>query len=183
MGAAVLADPSLPRRHGRRPAVQVTVSLATLLGLSDEPGDLDGDPIPAAMARRLAADPTGTWRRLVLDPLGRLLDYGRRTYRPPADLRAFVLNRDRTCRFPGCNRPAVLGDIDHHRDWAHGGSTCSDNLGAFCERHHRTKHEAGWRVRLDTDGSTVWTSPTGRRYVRDAETYPGADCDPDPPPF
>jgi hypothetical protein len=77
----------LPREHGMRPTVQVTVALSTLLGLDDQPGDLDGTgPIPASLARRIAADQTGTWRRLVTDPMGRLLDYGRSTYRPPKDL-------------------------------------------------------------------------------------------------
>jgi hypothetical protein len=177
LAAAALADDTLPRRQGQRPAIQVTVSLRTLLGLSDEPADLDGDPIPASMARRLAADPTGTWRRLITDGRGRLLDYGRRTYKPPADLRDLVVNRDRTCRFPGCTRPARRADLDHHRDWALGGTTSQHNLGALCERHHQLKHEAGWRIRIGADGETIWTSPTGHRYVRDAETYPG----PDPP--
>jgi hypothetical protein len=72
-----------PRWHGLRPSVQVSVALSTLLGLDDQPGDLDGHgPIPAVLARRLAADPSGTWRRLVTDPLGRLVDYGRTRYRP-----------------------------------------------------------------------------------------------------
>jgi hypothetical protein len=63
----------LPREHGMRPSVQVTVALSTLLGLDEQPGELDGTgPIPASVARRIAADETGTWRRLVTDELGRL---------------------------------------------------------------------------------------------------------------
>ncbi len=74
----------LPREHGLRPSVQVTVALSTLLGLDEQPGELAGSgPIPAAVARRIAADQTGTWRRLVTDERGRLIDYGRTTYRPP----------------------------------------------------------------------------------------------------
>jgi hypothetical protein len=67
-----------------RPAIPVCVALSTLLGLDQQPGELAGTgPIPASIARRLAADPTGTWRRLVTDELGKLVDYGRTTYRPP----------------------------------------------------------------------------------------------------
>jgi hypothetical protein len=57
----------------------------------------------------LAADESGTWRRLVTDPVtGQLLDYGQDTYRPPKDLAEFVIARDQTCTFPGCERPARL---------------------------------------------------------------------------
>jgi len=86
LGVAALHDPLLPRSQGMRPAIQVTVALSTLLGLDDQPADLDGHgPIPAAVARRLAADPTGTWRRLITEPgTGHLLEYGRTTYRPRA---------------------------------------------------------------------------------------------------
>jgi len=66
------------REHGMRPTVQVTVSLETLAGASEAPGELAGfGPIPAFLARHIAADPTGTWRRLLTDPTGRLLEYGR----------------------------------------------------------------------------------------------------------
>ncbi|HSP38324.1 MAG TPA: hypothetical protein VLR26_11280, partial [Frankiaceae bacterium] len=53
--------------------INVTVSLETLLGLSELPGDLDGAPIPASVARELAAD--GRWRRWIVEAsTGRLLD-------------------------------------------------------------------------------------------------------------
>src|SRR2546430_1219316 len=33
---------ALPRQRGLRPAIQVTVALSTLLGLDQQPGELDG---------------------------------------------------------------------------------------------------------------------------------------------
>ncbi|GIG19653.1 hypothetical protein Cch01nite_03770 [Cellulomonas chitinilytica] len=49
----------LPRRHGRRTAVQLTVAATTLLGVDDAPAELGSfGPIPAAMARELAQDAT-----------------------------------------------------------------------------------------------------------------------------
>jgi len=103
-----------PCRCGQRPAVLVTVAASTLLGLDGQPGELAGyGPIPAALARAIAADPTGTWRRLVTDPAGRLLDFGRTTYRPPAALADHVRTRDWTCRFPTCNRRAESCELDH----------------------------------------------------------------------
>src|SRR5947209_5753839 len=54
--------------QGRRPAVQVTIAATTLLGLDQHPGEIEGyGPIPAALARAMAFDPTATWRRLLTD--------------------------------------------------------------------------------------------------------------------
>jgi uncharacterized protein DUF222/HNH endonuclease len=162
----VLGDPDLPEQHGQRPAINVTVSLGTLLGCDEQPAVLDGyGPITAALARRIAADPTGTWRRLITDDTGQLLDYGRRTYRPPANLTDHVIARDTTCRFPGCRRPARLCDLDHDQPWDNGGETNSDNISALCPRHHNAKHHAGWQIKHRQDGSHEWSSPTGHRYL------------------
>jgi hypothetical protein len=101
---------TMPRWQGLRPTVNVTVALSTLLGLDEQPGELDGyGPIPASVAVRIATDEDATWRRLITDELGKLVDYGRTTYGPPAELRDFVINRDRTCQFPTCNLPRKRG--------------------------------------------------------------------------
>ena len=164
--ARVLGDPSLPEQHGQRPAIQVTVSIGTLLGCDDKPAHLDGyGVITADMARRLAADESGTWRRLVTDDTGQLLDYGRTTYRPPANLTDHVIARDRTCTFPGCRRAAKLCDLDHAEAWTDGGDTNPANVAAPCARHHNAKHHAGWQVKHRQDGTRTWTSPTGHRYL------------------
>ena len=125
LGAAALHDPHLPRAQGLRPHIQVTVALSTLLGLDEHPADLGGyGAIHAELARRIAADATATWRRLVTDPIGgALLDVGRRTYRPPADLARFVIARDRQCVLPHCHRPADRCDLDHRIRYSDGGAT------------------------------------------------------------
>jgi hypothetical protein len=162
----VLGDPALPERHGQRPAINVTVPISTLLGCDEQPAHLDGyGPITAALARRLAADPTGTWRRLVTDDTGQLLDYARRTHRPPANLTDHVIARDHTCTFPGCRRPARLCHLDHAQPWGNGGETNGANVSALCTRHHNVKHHAGWHVTHRPDGTHEWSSPTRHRYV------------------
>ncbi|HEX5494291.1 MAG TPA: DUF222 domain-containing protein, partial [Mycobacteriales bacterium] len=89
---------------GVRPLVHVTVAASTLTGADDKPAVLDGyGPIPAAYARKIAADPTGAWKRLVTDPVdGSLIEHTRNTYRPPTALDDHIRARDHTCRFPGC---------------------------------------------------------------------------------
>lgn len=165
LARTALDNPELPMQHRRRPHIEVTVDLPTLLGLADNPGELAGyGPISASAARAIAAD--GSWRRLVTDPLtGALLDYGRTTYTPPADLAAFVIARDGTCRFPGCGMQAARCDLDHGLPWEDGGSTDRDNVGPLCRRHHRLKTHSGWELRRNADDSVTWTSPAGGIYT------------------
>ncbi|HEY8302473.1 MAG TPA: HNH endonuclease signature motif containing protein [Jatrophihabitans sp.] len=124
------------------------------------------------MARAVAADPTGTWRRLVTDDVGHLIDYGRTRYRPPATLRAFVVARDRECQFPGCHRQARYCEVDHLVPWADGGTTCAENLICLCARHHHLKHDTEWTVTRLADEVLRWTSTDGHHYYNDPAGYP-----------
>jgi hypothetical protein len=172
--ARVIADPKLPEQQDMRPSVQVTVAASTLLGADNQPGELTGyGPITAEHARRIAADQSGTWRRLLTDPAtGGLLDYGRTIYRPPRDLADFVIARNRTCVFLTCRRAARRCDLDHRQPWRDGGTTCPHNLHPLCRRHHHAKHQAGWAVTHQPDGSYHWTSPTGHHYTVQPAPYP-----------
>ena len=149
--------------HGRPVTVNLTIDLPTLLGLAENPGQLSGyGPIPASVARELAAD--GKWRKFITDPTtGNLLDFGRESYIPPQILRDFLLARDRTCRFPGCSRSGIKGEIDHAIPWEEGGETSPSNLGLLCKRHHQLKTHGGWKLESFADGSCEWTSPLGKK--------------------
>lgn len=164
-----LADPTLPRRQGRRVEVQVVIDLPTLLGMADNPAQLVGyGPVPAQVGRMLAAE--GAWRRLVVDPVrGQLLDYGKHVYRPPQALIDYVITRDRRCRFPGCRTRADSCDIDHVQPaGTPGGITAAANCTALCRRHHRMKTHGGWRLAMHSDSSLTWTAPNGREFRSDA---------------
>jgi hypothetical protein len=162
-----------------RVEVQILVGLPTLLGLSERPGVLAGfGPVPAEIAREWARTAESV-RRLVTDPVdGHLLDFGPRIRTAPARLRAYVVARDQTCTFPGCRVPAHLGDLDHEPPWKPdglGGSTSSANLGVLCRHHHRLKTHTDWVLARQSDGTAVWTSPSGRQHPV-APTHP---LDPD----
>jgi Domain of unknown function (DUF222) len=161
------------------PLVQVTVAATTLLGLDDQPGELAGHgPVPAEVARQLAADPSGTWRRILTDPAtGTIIDVGHRGYRPPPRLARFVAARDGTCRFPGCRQPARRCDLDHVQPWPDG-PTNATNMIALCRHHHRLKHSGRWQVMAARDGTVSWTAPTNRTYI----TTPPPVTDPDNQP-
>ncbi len=155
----------------RRPlTVNVTIDLPTLLGLAENPGQLAGyGPIPASVARELASD--AKWKRFITEPqTGNLLDFGRESYEPPQQLKDFLIARDRTCRFPGCRRSALLSDLDHAESWDSGGSTSPDNIGALCRRHHRLKTHDGWKIESFSDGSCTWTSPLGKQFFTPARS-------------
>jgi hypothetical protein len=170
----------LTRQRRHRPHIQVTVAATTLLGVDDHPGELAGyGPIPAAAARRVAADPDATWRRLLTDPVtGTLLDYGTTVYRPPPVLDRYVVARDQVCVFPGCRQPARRCDLDHGVPYPQG-HTSEANLAPLCRHHHRAKTEGGWTWRRGCDGTITWTAPTGHAYQTD--TPPVLDAEVVPP--
>jgi Domain of unknown function (DUF222) len=195
-------------RPGRRPQIAVLVPYSTLIGIDEHPAELAGyGPLPASVARRIAAD--GTWRRLLTDPAtGQLLDYGTTRYRPPQHLVDHVIMRDQTCCGIACTRPAAACDIDHTIGYPHG-PTADWNLGPPCRPHHNGKTHALWELAQPERGRFQWRSPTGHHYDRpptqigpilhpppaspqaEAKTEPPpagdnartADTDPDPPPF
>jgi hypothetical protein len=161
-----LPQDALPELQGRRPSIQVVVSADTLLGLDDQPGDLAGyGPITAETARRLAADTSGTWRRLLTDPdTGQLLDISSGSYRPSQRLRDFVAARDGVCSFPTCNQPGYRCEYEHITPYGSGGQTCRCNGALACKRHNLCKINTGWAYRYDADGSFTWTDDTGHSY-------------------
>jgi hypothetical protein len=154
--------------HRRPLTVNVTIDLPTLMGLAENPGELAGyGAIPASVAREIASD--ARWKRFITEPVtGNLLDFGRESYEPPQALKDFLIARDRTCRFPGCRRSAILSDLDHAQSWESGGQTSVENLGALCRRHHKLKTHYGWQVESFADGSCMWRSPAGKEYFTPA---------------
>jgi hypothetical protein len=157
---------ALPELQGRRPSIQVVVSADTLLDLDDEPADLAGyGPITAETARRLAADASGTWRRLLTDPdTGQLLDISAGSYRPSQRLRDFVAARDGVCSFPTCNQPGYRSEYEHMTPYGRGGQTCRCNGALACKRHNLCKIDTGWGYSYNCDGSFTWTDDTGHSY-------------------
>lgn len=91
-------------------------------------------------------------------------------YVPSAALQDFVRCRDLTCRWPGCDRPAVECDLDHTIPYADGGPTHASNLKCYCRTHHLVKTFWGWRDEQLSDGTVILTSPAGQTHV----TTPGS---------
>ncbi len=132
-------------RSSARPEIQVVVSLETLLRLAQDPAEVAGlGPIPAEMARELAAD--GRWRAWVTDASGAVVATGTRGYVPSSALARAVRAREQYCRMPGCRTPSLRCDLDHTVAYPAGATTAA-NLGPLCRRHHVLKTHAGWDLK------------------------------------
>ncbi len=159
-----LTGPNAPRAHGRPVTVNIALDLLTFLGLTDHPGEIlgTGAMIPADAVRDLI--PYAALRRIITDPLtGELLDYGRTTYRFPADAAAFVIAKWVMSTGPGSTVPAEQCDIDHAKPWDDDGPTQPANGNPCNRRWHRAKTIGGWSVR-QVNGCWEWRSPLGLTY-------------------
>ncbi|MBK5249797.1 MAG: DUF222 domain-containing protein, partial [Actinomycetales bacterium] len=97
------------------------------------------------------------------------------SYHPSSQLRRLVMERDRTCTFPGCRVPGWRCQVDHIDAFDPACSaweqTVETNLHLLCLHHHQMKTAGWWTVRRDAiTGITEWTSPTRHVY----------SCHPDP---
>ncbi|MEH3066742.1 MAG: DUF222 domain-containing protein [Aeromicrobium erythreum] len=157
--------------------VGVTVSLATLLGVSSEPGvSSDGQHVldPALLAELATAEGT-LFSRLLTDENGGILDVTELGRFPTPPLRRALNLIDGTCDVPGCTRPAIACDIDHqiphdpdpppgqqpgHPPGQQRGPTEAGNLHHRCPPHHGLKTRGALAVSHDEDGNARWHLPT-----------------------
>ena len=137
--------------------IHVLAEQSTLDGSSDAPGYLRGfGVLPAESVRRVAKSAK---LKPITVPTGRP-DPG---YRPSAACTEFVQWRDLTCRWPGCDKPAEMSDIDHTVPWPAGPTHASNNK-CYCRIHHLIKTFGGWCDQQLPDGTIVLTAPTGLVY-------------------
>jgi hypothetical protein len=159
-----VTDPRFPTAHGkRRTETHIVITLDTLLGLREDPGTINGVPVPGPIARELATD-SSVLRRLVTDPVtGHLLDLGRK-YQPSAELTDYLIARDERCRVPHCRIRASACDLDHAIPFDPAGPTSATNMGALCRGDHSPK-TAGYTDITDSsnDGSATYVTVLGQR--------------------
>lgn len=179
---------------------EATPATAGPAATAETPGPAE-TPAPAAPRRALLTNggviPTPLLAQLIgegarIAPLSMPCAEVEPRYRPSAGLARFIRCRDLTCRFPGCDVPAEVCDIDHAVPWP-AGPTHASNLRCLCRKHHLLVTfwvgEHGWRHRQLPDGTIIWTAPTGhtctthpgaRIYFPDTDTDTGTLPPPDP---
>jgi len=165
------ADAFLDRFLGygvqRKVQVHVTISMETLMGLTEDPGLLDGyGPLAADNARELAMH--GPWRGLLLDKYRRAEALSVEKYRPTVNIKEFSkLSAGGVCSAPGCTSP--IQELDHTVPWPIGKTTATQ-LRGYCVWHHHRKH-ANHTVTLNPDGTIHWVTPQGRHYTSQPYQY------------
>jgi len=134
----------------------VTIPLSALMGTLFNAGygttDL-GAILDAGTCRTMACN-----ARLVPVVLGtesQPLDVGRanRTFTPAT--RAAIVHRDRTCTFPGCDRPAPWCHAHHAIPWWVNGRSKLTNGVLLCSRHHHIVHNKGYLPWI-TETEVIW---------------------------
>ena len=174
--AALDAQPD-PHNSGERKSRPITpdMTLGEALAPDPEP-DIPAVRLPAAHLTGGGTIPASMVAELIrngakVQPLHHPADSPPEPgYRPSARLERFIRCRDMTCRFPGCDRPAEFADIDHTIPYPIG-PTHASNLKCLCRKHHLLKtFWPAWRDEQLPDGTIVWTSPSGHKYI----TRPGS---------
>lgn len=149
---------------GELPLVRPTVVIhAQERGLIRGSGGAElehGPVLHPETVRRLVC--TARVQRIVEDPEGEAIGFGRTRRVPSVAQVRQVRYRDGGCVFPGCGTTAFT-EVHHVRFWSRGGTTDLDNLALICSFHHRLVHEHGWW--FTREGPEVaWYRPNGVRY-------------------
>ena len=128
------APQAVERTAASTAVIHVLAEQGTVDGTSDNPGVLRGFGImPAESVRRVAQ-------------VGQAqAGHGPDRHGPGSGVSAvgracteFVQWRDLTCRWPGCDKPAEMSDIDHTVPWPAGPTHASNNK-CYCRIHHLIK--------------------------------------------
>lgn len=150
-----------------QPTMVVHVDGAVLSGEGDGIAETDsGVQLTNDAVERLACHAKVRW---VKEEDGRPVDIGRSGRRVGGALEDLVRFRDRSCRFPGCDRD-WSAQAHHIKHWIRGGPTTLDNLVLLCGTHHRMVHRGRWRIEgrpgaeitfLDRKGRVLGTVSAG----------------------
>ena len=150
--------------------IHVLAEQATVEGSGDNPGYLPKFGIQPADSVRSQCK-TAKLKVMAMP------DEAQLGYRPSTALSTFIRWRDLTCRWPGCDAPVC--DIDHTVPYP-AGPTSRANLKSYCRAHHLVKTFysgiGGWSEQQLSDGTVLFASPTGHRYITEPEggrLFPG----------
>jgi hypothetical protein len=161
---ALCAGPVSSDPEPSRASIVVHTQLETLVGHAGAApnAEIERGPVLAPQTvRRLACD--ASLQVSLDDAHGTPLMLGRSSRSPSAAMVGALRRRDRTCRFPGCERVRYT-DAHHVVWWSRGGRTDLSNLVLLCGFHHRLVHEGGWRLELAPDASVRWFRPNAEPF-------------------
>ena len=142
-----LAHENLGVEGGERPHLSLTITWDELMewlpikALPSDPSDLAAF-LTKADRDQILCD--CNIARIILGPDSQPLDVGREQRTVPRWMRRAIAQRDRGCRFPGCDRRASWCEAHHVIPWWQGGPTSINNMVLLCAFHHHVVHRQGW---------------------------------------
>jgi hypothetical protein len=129
----------------------------TYVHLDTKGGWFTGKPrLPQHIAKKLTCDG-------ILQPVwhtqGAPVNVGRAQRIVPTRTRRLVEDRDRGCRYPGCNAIAHV-ECHHIVHWVDGGPTDTWNLAGLCPFHHDAHHDGDFTISGNADNRSGLTFTT-----------------------
>jgi hypothetical protein len=115
--------------------------------------------VSSEAARRMSCD-CGVVE-VVEDEHGAPLSVGRKRRTINGMLKRALVQRDKTCTYPGCTNRLFL-EGHHIKHWADGGETSLMNTALLCSTHHLHVHEYGYTIELDSEQRPRFRDPRGR---------------------
>ena len=111
------------------------------------------------------------------------INAGRTHYIVPPHTRRAVLDRDRTCRYPGCNATVHL-EAHHINPWLQNGLTDLDVLAGFCPHDHDAHHRGEYTMigNANIPGDLKFYDKRGRLIPEGPQPNPPTGPPPKPPP-
>ena len=162
--------------------VLVVIDYQTLLGDLDAAGIatlVDGTPIPAGVARRVACEHGVI--PVVFGGDSVPLDMGSKRRFATAAQRRVLQVRSPTCEFAGCTVPAGACRAHHLDPWTRSQATDYAGLAWACHTHHSYIHNDGWQLRAGPNNTIETYRPDGTRY-HPPRTEPATGPPPSEPP-
>ncbi len=160
--AGVEADPSGSRAADNRVLVHLEASEFAAWAMGLRPNLHLGPVLSSEALELLSCDGS---IQVLLNKFGKPVSLGRTSQTVPYWLREIILNRDQSCRFPGCFAQRWL-DVHHMKHWIKGGRTDPDNLVTLCRRHHREHHRGAFSIAGNPETEVDCSeSHSGLRFV------------------
>ncbi|HET9202493.1 MAG TPA: HNH endonuclease signature motif containing protein, partial [Acidimicrobiia bacterium] len=145
--------------------VDIRAPLTTLLGLTEDPGEIPGwGPVIADITRQIVANSHDSEWRIAVTHHNQLLDVITTRRRPTKSQQRLVEALDPECVFPTCRIDSADCDIDHTLPWTQTHHTTVSELEPLCRYHHQQKHD-NWTLKQIRPGNYQWTSPLGHTYT------------------
>ena len=144
MAHHAMDEGKLPTKRGVKAHVNLSTTLEALRGLPGAAAsELESMPISQKTLERFCCDCTIS-RVVFAESVP--IDVGRATRAIHPATRRALRERDKHCRWHGCDRSISWTSPHHMEFWGRGGESRPANLVSLCWFHHRLVHEGGWQV-------------------------------------